>query len=118
MKKMAAIALSFAILLSLLAGCGAEPSERASNQEKKQAVPTEIAVAPTEAEPPAPASVEDMDSAVEPDAPAYEKVAYPLPLFDDQVEISLFYVLRGAQGGGYTPSKAITPPSADRDNRW
>lgn len=105
MKKMVSIVLSFTMLLSLLAGCGTKTAESTPDQEVKQTSPTETVAAPTEEETSAPVSAEDTDSSAEPDAPVYEKVAYPLPLFDEQVEISLFYVLRGAQGGGYTPSK-------------
>lgn len=109
MKRILSALLVLTMVLGLMAGCGGAPADSAPESAAPAPVSApEEPEAPAE-EPEAPAPAPEPVSAEEPSAveegPLYEKVAYPLPLFEENTEISLFYVLRGAMGGGYTPGK-------------
>lgn len=107
MKKLTTILLVLSLLSSLMVGCGNQPvgdadsttpvSETQSTGSKAPDVTIESAKPQEDSSP-------DFSSISE-EASAYMPVDYTLPLFQDTAEISLFYVLRGAMGGGYTPSK-------------
>ncbi len=104
MKKLSSLLLVLSLLLGLLSGCGGQTNSTAdqtASAPKVSEAPTSETPAPTAA----PAAQDSTQEASEPPAPAYTPVDYSLPLFEDTTEISLFYVLRGAMGGGYTPGK-------------
>ena len=112
MKRYFSLLLVLALIAGLLAGCGAQAdapvSEQAESASVQEAAEPQAADEPAEESPEEAAGSEE-DSVLEESAleaePLYEKVDYELPLFPEQATISLFYVLRGAMGGGYTPSK-------------
>ena len=108
MKKLSSLLLVLSLLLGLLSGCGGQNAstgtESISTSEMSEAVSAAPAPASVPAAPEEDGS-EQSASTLETAASSYTPVDYPLPLFDETAEISLFYVLRGAMGGGYTPSK-------------
>lgn len=116
-KKLLAMLLALCMLLGVLAGCGTEPSAPASAQESAQtAADPETPDAPAVPDAPAPA-----DSAVEPasaeepaapEAPTNEFYSehigakdYDLPLFDEDITLSIYWVQLGAMGGAEQPLK-------------
>jgi putative aldouronate transport system substrate-binding protein len=110
MKKTVAATLCLAMLLTLLAGCGStttttttESEETATTVEStapaEEATTTDTASdaseAPAAVEAPAADAVE-AQPAKEEDTPVPERVDYTLPLFDDTLEFSWFWVNNGA----------------------
>lgn len=116
-KKWIALLLALCMLLGVLAGCGNEPEASAKTpaQESAQDAPE------TEAEEPAPAPAVEEDSAEEPASEVEAAVPqgptneyytehigvkdYDLPLFDEPVEFSIYWVQLGAMGGAEQPLK-------------
>lgn len=101
MKKTIAWMLVLVMVFGLLAGCGNGTSDdtvsstasAASESSAVQAEQTEPAAIPGASEPAA-SSEEAALSAVEAE-PAYEKVEYTLPLFEEPYEFSFWWVLLG-----------------------
>ena len=107
MKKLTTILLVLSLLSSLLVGCGNQPAgdaDSATPVSETQSTGSKAPDVTIESAKPQEDSSPDFSSISE-EASAYMPVDYTLPLFQDTAEISLFYVLRGAMGGGYTPSK-------------
>lgn len=116
-KKWIALLLALCMLLGVLAGCGNEPeaSAKAPAQESAQNAPE------TNTEEPAPAPAVEEDSAEEPASEVEAAVPqgptneyytehigvkdYDLPLFDEPVEFSIYWVQLGAMGGAEQPLK-------------
>ena len=108
MKKLSSLLLVLSLLLGLLSGCGGQNASTGTKSIAASEVPEAVSEAPAPASVPAVPeedSSEPSASTPETTVSAYAPVDYSLPLFDETAEISLFYVLRGAMGGGYTPSK-------------
>ena len=108
MKKLSSLLLVLSLLLSLLSGCGGQNASTDTESIAASEVSEAVSVAPAPASVPAAPEEDGSEpsvSTLETAASSYTPVDYPLPLFDETAEISLFYVLRGAMGGGYTPSK-------------
>lgn len=99
MKKLLVMLLVFAMLLSVMVGCG--KSEEAPAPEAEVSEPVEDTADVQEESSPEEAPEED---AVE-EAPAYAQVDYELPLFDEQPEFTVFYPLRQGGGGGSMPAR-------------
>lgn len=102
-KRIAALGLGLVLTISLLAGCGQETASTSSAAaERTSSAESAVTAAPAAPEIKNP----NVDSAAESTAEApseeFQKVDYGYPLFDDTVELSMFYCLR--QGGGM-PSK-------------
>lgn len=102
-NKLIALGLGLAMTISLLAGCGQDAASTSSAAaESTSSAESAVTAAPAAPEIKNP----NVDSAAESTAEApseeFQKVDYGYPLFDDTVELSMFYCLR--QGGGM-PSK-------------
>ena len=118
-KKWIAMLLALSMLLCLMAGCGdgaaastAEASKAESVQEP--AAPESESPATPEAQPPEPGSAVEPASAAEPavEAPTNEFYSehigvkdYDLPLFDEDLTLSIYWVQLGAMGGAEQPLK-------------
>lgn len=97
MKKFLAALLCLSLIACLFVGCSGSTD-----------APANADTEPAQASTPAPEST-DVSEAPEAeasqeegtDAPAYTKVAYDLPLFQDQLEITVFYTLRGSNNGNF-----------------
>lgn len=106
MKKTLALVLSLVMLLSLFAGCGgdtAEPSVVSSAPAETASAPQEEAPAP-ETAPEAPPAEEEASaeaSVVEIDPGIQKPEEYVLPLYEEPVQLDVFYPMRG----GTHPSK-------------
>ena len=108
MKKLSSLLLVLSLLLGLLSGCGGQNASTGTESISTSEVSEAVSTAPAPASVPAAPEEDGSEQSVsiaETAASSYAPVDYPLPLFDETAEISLFYVLRGAMGGGYTPSK-------------
>lgn len=118
-KKWIAMLLALSMLLCLAAGCGGGTTSSAASAESAgsdaPAVETpeepddEPAPAPEEPEPAAESTVEE---AAAPEAPTNEFYSehigvydYELPLFDEDVTFSIYWVQLGAMGGAEQPLK-------------
>ena len=124
-KKLVAMLLSLSMVMCLLAGCGGngsaassgaandqastptEASQQAPAQDEAPAAPAENAEPASEAE----ASVEEAAPTVE-QGPTNEWYSehigvkdYDLPLFEDGLDLSIFWVQLGAMGGAEQPLK-------------
>lgn len=103
-KRISALVRSLVMVLCMLAGCGGEPSGSGASAP---AAETNSSAGTVTTPAPAPEikvpDASNVESAQESAAPEYQKVDYGYPLFEDTVELSMFYCLR--QGGGM-PSKA------------
>ena len=119
-KKWIAILLSLCMLLGVLAGCGnggTEASTVAPGSESVQApAPADDTPAPPAEEPAQePGSAQEPASAEEPaapEAPTNEYYSehigvkdYDLPLFDEELTLSIYWVQLGAMGGAEQPLK-------------
>lgn len=102
MKKRMTIPLVAAMLLSLVAGCGQTAPETSVSAEPEPAAVSAAEPAPEDSafEPEAPAPAEEPaeaePSAEEPEGDLYASVNYDLPLFEDTLELSVFYPSRNA----------------------
>ena len=117
-KKWIAMLLALCMLLGILAGCGGGPEDAASVPPAESAQTAAPAVEDTVTPEPPPA--EDPDSAGEPasneepvvEAPTNEFYSehigvkdYELPLFDEELTLSVYWVQLGAMGGAEQPLK-------------
>lgn len=97
MKKILATLLCLSLIACLFVGCSgstetSEPETTAAVSESTPAPETsEVAEAPEE----------EAETAEATEAPAYAKVEYELPLFEDQVTLTIFYSLRGTNNGSF-----------------
>lgn len=119
-KKWIAMLLALSMLLCLAAGCGGETASSAAPAESAGSAPAPVEEpADTDTQEPAPveepASVEESASAevaAAPEAPTNEFYSehigaydYELPLFDEDVSFSIYWVQLGAMGGAEQPLK-------------
>lgn len=119
-KKLIALLLTLCMVLCLLAGCGgggsaAEPSAAAPASEAEQSeAPVSEEPAPVEEPVEAPSAAEEPSAVEEPavEAPTNEFYSehigaydYELPLFEEPVEFSIYWVQLGAMGGAEQPLK-------------
>lgn len=119
-KKLIAMLLSLSMLLCLLAGCGNDTasssagttSEKTAQAEESEKAPAQEATSETDGQ--EAASGAEEDSAAEPvaEGPSNEFYTehvgvkdYDLPLFDEDVTLSLYWVQLGAMGGAEQPLK-------------
>lgn len=116
-KKLLALLLCLCMVLCLMAGCGGGTASEAPAESASEA-PAEVTEAPVE-----PAATEEASQAEAPSA-AEESVAeapaaptnefysehigvydYELPLFDEPLDLSIYWVQLGAMGGAEQPLK-------------
>lgn len=121
MKKLVAMLLSLSMIACLFAGCGGGTSSAATSEKTSQPVAEESQQAPEQKEE-APATPET-EPASEAEASADEVPAteqgptnewysehigvkdYDLPMFEDGLDLSIFWVQLGAMGGAEQPLK-------------
>lgn len=100
MKKLLALLLAMTMLFALFAGCSK------SEEPAEEPAPAESAEAPAEEVPEAPEEEPAPEEAPEEEFP---KVDYQLPLFEETLEFSYFWVQLGGMGGGTMLAKSDVP---------
>ena len=120
MKKLVAMLLSLSMIACLFAGCGGGTSSAATSDQTSQPVAEESQKAPEQSQAPAasetePASEAEASIVDEPtveQGPTNEWYSehigakdYDLPMFEDGLDLSIFWVQLGAMGGAEQPLK-------------
>lgn len=120
MKKLVAMLLSLSMIVCLFAGCGGGTSSAATSDQTSQPVAEESQKAPEQSQAPAasetePASEAEASVVDEPtveQGPTNEWYSehigakdYDLPMFEDGLDLSIFWVQLGAMGGAEQPLK-------------
>ena len=120
MKKLVAMLLSLSMIVCLFAGCGGGTSSAATSDQTGQPVAEESQKAPEQSQAPAasetePASEAEASIVDEPtveQGPTNEWYSehigakdYDLPMFEDGLDLSIFWVQLGAMGGAEQPLK-------------
>lgn len=102
MKKLLSVILVFSLLLVTLSGCGSGENVSANQDSAEELASAEAAESVSTAETPeaeiTPAPAEENSTAEPPneEAPSVEKSDYSLPLFEDTLAFSWFWVNNGA----------------------
>ena len=120
MKKLVAMLLSISMIACLFAGCGGETSSAATSDQTSQPVAEESQKAPeqeatpaaSETEPTSEAEASVVDEPTVEQGPTNEWYSehigvkdYDLPMFEDGLDLSIFWVQLGAMGGAEQPLK-------------